>query len=119
MSPPPRDNRFLAVRSAAQEAADFELPDSAVERFIELRDSGADPAAIAQELGVGAEVTGELIAADESYTVAHRIATGQERMYPVPAPDEQVVDARMGSSTVPIIVLIAVLVAVVIYGLLR
>ena len=119
MSPPPRDNRFLTLRSAAQDAADFELPDSAVERFIELRDSGADAGAIAHELGVDAEVTDQLIAADESYVVAHRIATGQERMYPVPSPDERVVDSRMGSSTVPIIVLIAVLVGVVVYGLLR
>lgn len=119
MSLPPRDNRFLRVRSAAQDAADFELPDSAVERFIELRDAGADVGEIARELDVDAEVAGELIAADESYAVAHRIATGQERMYPVPKPEERVVDTRMGSSTVPIIVLIAVLVGVVIYGLLR
>jgi hypothetical protein len=40
-------------------------------------------------------------------------------MYPVPTPEQRVVDARAGSSTVPIIVLIAVLVGVVVYGLLR
>jgi len=90
-----------------------------VERFIELRDSGADAGAIAADLDVEPEIADALVSADESYTVAHRIATGQERMYPVPTPEQRVVDARAGSSTVPIIVLIAVLVGVVVYGLLR
>ena len=119
MSQPPRGNRFLALRAAGQDAAEFELPDSAVERFIELRDSGADAGAIAADLDVEPEIAEALVSADESYTVAHRIATGQERMYPVPTPEQRVVDARSGSSTVPIIVLIAVLVGVVVYGLLR
>jgi hypothetical protein len=119
MSPPPRDNRFLSLRAAGQDAADFELPDAAIERFIELRDSGADAAAIAADLDVDAEVADALVSADESYAVAHRIATGEERMYPVPTPEQRVVDARAGSSAVPIIVLIVVLVGVIVYGLLR
>ena len=108
MSQPPRDNRFLALRAAGQDAAEFELPDS-----------GADAGAIAADLDVEREIADALVSADESYTVAHRIATGQERMYPVPTPEQRVVDARSGSSTVPIIVLIAVLVGVIVYGLLR
>ena len=39
MSQPPLDNRFLALRSAAQEASDFAMADDAVRRFIELRDA--------------------------------------------------------------------------------
>src|SRR5262249_58441873 len=84
--PPQRDNRFLALRAAGQDATDEQLTDAAVERFLELRDEGADPAAIGSELELEPEVVAELVAADESYAVAHRIATGQEQMYPPPGP---------------------------------
>ena len=119
MSQPPRDNRFLALRAAGQDATDFELPDEKLARFIELRDSGGDPGSIALDLGLDPEVIEQLVAADEAYAVAHRIATGQEPMYPPPAPGERVIDERAGSIVVPIAILIAVLVAVIVYLLLR
>jgi hypothetical protein len=40
-------------------------------------------------------------------------------MYPAPEPGQQVIDARRGSSAVPIAVLIMVLLGMIGYGLLR
>ena len=119
MSQPPVDNRFLALRSAAQEATDFAMADEAVRRFIELRDAGRSELEIARELDVDAGVVRQLVRADESQAVAHRIAIGELEMYPAPEPGQQVVDARSGSSAVPIAVLVVVLLGVIAYGLLR
>jgi hypothetical protein len=119
MSQPPLDNRFLALRSAAQEATDFAMADDAVRRFIELRDAGESELEIARGLGLDADVVRELVRADESQAVAHRIAIGELEMYPAPEPGQQVVDARSGSSAVPIAVLVVVLLGVIAYGLLR
>jgi hypothetical protein len=113
------DTRFLALRAAAQEATEFTLPDSAVRRFIELRDAGADEAAIASELAVEPEVAAELVRADEAQALARRIAAGEEPMYPAPQPHEQVQDTRLGSSAIPAIVLVAVLVGVILYAIFR
>jgi hypothetical protein len=119
MSQPPLDNRFLALRSAAQEATDFAMADDAVRRFIELRDAGESELEIAGELGLDADVVRQLVRADESQAVAHRIAIGELEMYPAPEPGQQVVDARSGSSAVPIAVLAVVLLGVILYALLR
>jgi hypothetical protein len=120
MSQSPRlDNRFLALRSAAQDATDFSMPDDRVREFMRLRDEGADAAQIASEMGLEREVVDELVRADASQAVAHRIATGEEPMYPMPGPGDQVVDARAGSFGVPVAVLIVVLVGVIAYGVLR
>jgi hypothetical protein len=119
MSQPPLDNRFLALRSAAQEASDFAMTDDQVRRFMELRDAGEPEPRIAEELGVDAAVVRQLVRADESQAVAHRIATGELEMYPAPEPGQQVIDARSGSSAVPIAVLVVVLLGVIAYGLLR
>ena len=120
MSPsPPLDNRFLALRAAGQDASEFELTDDQVRRFIELRDQGAGAGAIVDRLGLGGEVVDELVRADESFSVAHRIAEGEEPMYPPPDPSQAVVDARSGSQLVPVLVLIAVLVGVILYAALR
>ncbi len=119
MSAPQRDNRFLALRAAGQDATDHELTDAAVERFVELRDAGADATAISAELELQPEVVEELVAADESYAVAHRIAIGQEQMYPPPGPGDRVVDTRAGSSVVPVVILIGALVLVIAYAVLR
>jgi hypothetical protein len=119
MSRPPRDNRFLALRAAGQDATEFALTDDTIERFLTLRDQGAGETELAGKLGLEPEVVAELVAADESYAVAHRIAEGEEPMYPLPGPADQVVDIRSGSSAVPIAVLIVVLLAVIVYGLLR
>jgi len=119
MSQPPLDNRFLALRSAAQEATDFAMPDGAVRRFMELRDAGEQEPEIALELDVDADVVRQLVRADDSQAVAHRIAIGELEMYPAPEPGQRVVDARSGSSAVPIAVLAIVLLGVIAYGLLR
>jgi len=116
---PPLDNRFLALRAAAQDATEFELGDDRVREFMQLRDEGADRARIAYAMSLDPDAVDELIRADESYAVAHRIASGDEPMYPPPTPDQRVVDARAGSLGVPIAVLILVLVGVIVYGLLR
>jgi hypothetical protein len=119
-SPPPSpDSRFLAVRYAAQEASDFELPESSVRQFIEFRDSGAGEDAIARQLSLEPELVHELVRADEAQALAHRIAVGDEPMYPPPRPSEQVVDARLGSLTVPLLVLALVLVVAVVWALAR
>jgi hypothetical protein len=119
VSPPQRDNRFLALRAAGLDATDDQFPDSAVERFLELRDAGAQADAIGRELELEPQVVEELVAADESYAVAHRIATGQEQMYPPPGPDDRVLDTRAGSSVVPVVILIGALVLVIAYAILR
>ena len=117
-SPPPSpDSRFLAVRYAAQEASDFELPEPAVREFIELRDRGAGESEIAQRLDLEPELVHELVRADEAQALAHRIAVGEEPMYPPPS--EQVVDARLGSLTVPLLVLALVLVVAVVWAFAR
>lgn len=116
---PPLDNRFLALRAAGQEATDFALSDDQVRSFMQLRDAGSGADEIAAQLGLGGEVVAELVRADKSQEVAHRIATGELPMYPPPEPGQQVIDARFGSFGVPVAVLIVVLVGVIAYGLLR
>jgi hypothetical protein len=117
-SPSP-DSRFLALRFAAQDATDFAMADDQIERFIALRDQGAGEAAIAESLGLEPEVVSELVKADGAQAVAHRIATGEEPMYPPPAPDQRVEDTRSGSQAVPIAVLVLVLLGVIVYALVR
>ncbi len=51
--------------------------------------------------------------------MAHRIATGEEPMYPPPAPGEAVSDTRLGSSWVPLAALGCALAAAIVYALLR
>lgn len=119
MPSPASDSRFLALRFAAQEATDFDMSDDAVRRFIELRDGGAGTAEIGERLGVDREVAEALVKADDAQALAHRIAAGEEPMYPPPAPADRVVDARAGSAWVPIGVLIVVLVGVIVYALVR
>ena len=57
--------------------------------------------------------------ADAAQALAHRIAAGDEPMYPLPDPRDRVVDMRTGSSWVPIGALVVVLVGVIVYALLR
>lgn len=113
------DNRFLALRAAAQDATDFELGDDGVARFIELRDSGADQADMAEQLGVEPEVVAELVRADEAQALAHRIAAGDEPMYPVPPPEQRVTDTRAGSEWLPMALVIGIVVAAIGYALIR
>ena len=114
-SPSP-DSRFLALRFAAQEATDFGMDDEKVRRFVELRDQAASDDAIAQELGVDAEVVTALVKADDAQVVAHRIAD----LLPHRAqPLQRVVDGRSGSSAVPLAVLVVVLLGVIVYALVR
>lgn len=119
MPSPSPDSRFLALRFAAQDATDFGMSDAEVRRYIELRDAGASEAEIAATLGVGPEVAAALVKADGAQALAHRIAAGDEPMYPLPEPADRVVDARAGSSWVPIGALVIVLVGVIVYALLR
>ena len=119
MPSPSPDSRFLALRFAAQDATDFGMTDDAVRRFVELRDTGAGEAEIAQELRVPAEIVAALVKADDAQALAHRIAAGEESMYPTPAPEHRVFDTRSGSSAVPLAVLIVVLLGVIVYALLR
>ena len=116
---PPLDNRFMALRAAALDIEEASVDDDGVRQFIRLRHEGADRARIAYEMALDPEAVDQLIRADESYAVAHRIASGDEPMYPVPEPDQRVIDTRAGSLGVPVAVLIVVLVGVIIYGLLR
>ena len=116
---PPLDSRLLALRAAGQDATEFALGDDQVRRFMELRDAGADPGAIVDRLGLEPEVVAELVRADEAQAMAHRIATGELQMYPPPEPGQAVVDARSGSATVPVLLLIVLLVGVVVYAALR
>jgi hypothetical protein len=117
-SPAP-DSRFLALRFAAQDATDFDMTDDTVRRFIELRDGGAAAAEIGERLGIDAEVAEALVKADDAQGLAHRIAAGEEPMYPPADPADRVVDARAGSAWVPIAVLIVVLVGVIVYALVH
>jgi hypothetical protein len=117
-SPSP-DNRFLALRFAAQDATDFDMGDTQVRRFMELRDAGAPDAEIAADLGVEPEVVAELVKADAAQALAHRIASGAEPMYPPPAPGHEVADRRSGSQAVPLAVLLLVLLGVIVYALVR
>ena len=95
------------------------MTDDTVRRFIELRDGGAAAAEIGERLGIDAEVAEALVKADEAQALAHRIAAGEEPMYPPADPADRVVDARAGSAWVPIAVLIVVLVGVIVYALVR
>lgn len=95
------------------------MTDDTVRRFIELRDGGAGEAEIADRLGVDTEVAAALVKADEAQALAHRIAAGDEPMYPPPDPADRVVDTRAGSAWVPIGVLMLVLVGVIVYSLVR
>jgi len=95
------------------------MSDADVRRYIELRDSGADEAEIAATLAVDPEVAAALVKADGAQALAHRIAAGDEPMYPAADPADRVIDARAGSAWVPIGVLVIVLVGVIVYGLLR
>ena len=119
MPSPSPDSRFLALRFAAQDATDFGMNDDQVRRFIELRDGGAGEAEIAERLDVAPDVAVALVKADGAQALAHRIAAGDEQMYPFPDPVDRVVDVRTGSSWVPIGVLVVVLVGVIVYALLR
>ena len=116
---PSPDSRFLALRYAAQEATDFNMPDAAVARFIQLRDEGAGRDRLCEELSLEPEAVDALVHADEAQALAHRIATGEEPMYPAPEPGQRVLDTRAGSSHVPLAVLALVLVAAIAYALLR
>ena len=95
------------------------MSDAQVRRYIELRDGGASEAEIAAGLEVDPEVAAALVKADGAQSLAHRIAAGDEPMYPLPDPADRVVDARIGSSWVPIGVLMIVLVGVIVYALVR
>ena len=119
MQSPSPDSRFLALRFAAQEATDFGMNDDAVRRFAELRDQGMPEDEIARELGVDPEVVTALVQADAAQALAHRIAAGEEPMYPAPPPDQRVFDTRLGSSTVPLAVLLVVLLGTIVYALVR
>ena len=119
MPSPSPDSRFLALRFAAQDATDFAMSDDQIRRFIALRDEGVDEVGIAGALGVDPGVVAELVKADGAQAVAHRIASGDEPMYPVPGPGERVEDRRSGSQAVPIAVLLLVLAGVIVYALVR
>ena len=119
MPSPSPDSRFLALRFAAQDATDFGMSDDQVRDYITLRDGGAGEAEIAERLEVDPEVVTALVKADGAQALAHRIAAGDEPMYPAPDPGDRVTDARSGSSWVPIGVLAVVLVGVIVYALVR
>jgi hypothetical protein len=119
LSSPSPDSRFLALRFAAQDATDFGMTDDQVHRFIALRDRGAGEAEIAASLGVEPDVVAELVKADGAQALAHRIAAGEEPMFPPPAPDQRVQDTRHGSQAVPIAALVLVLLGVIVYALVR
>ena len=104
------DNRLIAIRSALQDASEFTAGDDVVRRFMALRDSGADGAEISATLGLEPEIVEELIRADEAYATAHRIATGEEPMYPLPDASSEVVDTRSGSALIPILVIVFLIV---------
>ncbi len=119
MPSPSPDNRFLALRFAAQDASDFGMTDDEVRRYIELHDGGASEAEIAEQLDVEPEVAAALVRADAAQALAGRIAAGDEPMYPPPDPADQVADLRSGSAWVPIGVLVLVLLGVIVYALAR
>jgi hypothetical protein len=113
-SPSP-DNRLIAIRSALQEVTEFRAGDDIVRRFMALRDSGADKAEICATLGLEPEVVDELVRADEGYSTAHRIATGEEPMYPLPEPSKAVIDTRSGTALIPVLVIVFLLVLAAAY----
>jgi hypothetical protein len=117
-SPSP-DNRFLALRFAAQDATDFAMSDDQVRRYMALRDGGAGEDEIAARLDVPPEVASALVKADDAQALAGRIAAGEEPMYPPPAPGDRVTDQRSGSAWVPVGVLVLVLLGVIVYALAR
>ena len=119
MPSPSPDNRFLALRFAAQDATDFAMRDDQVRRYMELRDGGAGEDEIADRLDVPPEVASALVRADDAQALAGRIAAGDEPMYPPPDPSDRVADLRSGSSWVPIGVLVLVLLGVIVYALAR
>ncbi len=119
MPSPSPDSRFLALRFAAQDATDFGMRDDQVRDYMALHDGGADEAEIAERLEVDPEVVAALVKADGAQALARRIAAGDEPMYPAPDPGDRVIDARSGSSSVPIGVLAIVLVGVIVYALVR
>ncbi len=109
----------MAVRYVVRESEELTLSDDGVRRFLALRDEGRSASEIGSELGLEPEAVSELVKADEAQAVAHRIATGEEPMYPVPGPGEQIVDTRSGSATVPLIALGVIFVIILIYLALR
>ena len=117
-SPSP-DNRFLAVRYAVRESDEFSLSDDGVRSFIALRDEGRNAGEIGSQLGLDPEAVAALITADEAQAVAHRIATGEEPMYPPPPPGKELIDNRSGSATVPLIALAAIFVLILLYLAVR
>ena len=119
MPSPSPDNRLIAIRSALQESTEFTVGDDVARRFMAMRDSGADKPEICATLGLEPEVVDELVRADEGYATAHRIATGEEPMYPPPPPHLRVADARRGTAWVPFAVLILILLGAGVYALGR
>ena len=77
-SPSP-DNRLIAIRSALQDATEFTSGDDTARRFMALREQRR-PHRDLRDPGAQPEVVDELVRADEGYTTAHRIATGEEPM---------------------------------------
>lgn len=117
MPSPSPDNRLIAIRSALQDATEFTAGDDVARRFMSLRDSGADKTEICATLGLEPEAVDELVKADEGYTTAHRIATGEEPMYPLPDPSNQVVDTRGGTAIIPLVVIVFLIVLAGVYFL--
>jgi hypothetical protein len=109
----------MAVRYAVRESEEFTLSDDGVRRFLALRDEGRSAAEIGSELGLDPDAVTELVKADEAQAVAHKIATGEEPMYPAPAPGEQIVDTRSGSATVPLIALAVIFIVILVYLAVR
>lgn len=95
------------------------MDDGKVRRFAELRDSGTADDEIARELRVPGDVVAALVKADEAQALAHRIASGEEPMYPAPVPEQRVYDTRSGSSAVPLAALVVVLLGTIVYALVR
>lgn len=110
MPSPSPDNRLIAIRSALQDATESTGGDDVARRFMAMRDAGADKPEICATLGVDPQVVDELVRADEAYATAHRIATGEEPMYPLPEPSKAVVDARSGTALIPVLVIVLLLV---------
>ena len=95
------------------------MSDDQVRRYMALRDGGASALDIAEQLEIPNEVAAELVKADAAQELAGRIAAGEEPMYPSPDPVDRVADQRLGSSAVPIAVVILVLLGVIVYALAR
>ena len=115
MPSPSPDNRLIAIRAALQDASEFTAGDDVVRRFIGLRDSGADRSEISATLGLEPEVVDELIRADEGYATAHKIATGEEPMYPLPDASTRVVDNRSGTAIVPVVAIVFLIVLAAVF----